>query len=151
MGGSLSRRALKTEVRGLMWLHMQKAAESPLRLGGRAPLSSGLREKRWAIRKWKSLEGNWSLGNPGLRRRNRDLLALKSAFQRRDAGGDTAFSAVFQRHSGAQGLGITVRVVTRPQVEKLLGHGVLARCLCEKSALGRRRIDRRGRSGTDEK
>jgi hypothetical protein len=44
----------------------------------------------------------------------RDLLALKSAFQRRDAGGDITFLAVFQRHPGAQGLGITVRVVARP-------------------------------------
>ena len=46
-----------------------------------------------------------------LRRWNRDPAALKNAFQRRDAGGDIAFPAVFQRHSGFQGPGITVRVV----------------------------------------
>ena len=42
---------------------------------------------------------------------NRDLRALKNAFQRRDAGRDIAFPAVFQRHSGVQGPGIAVRVV----------------------------------------
>ena len=42
------------------------------------------------------------------------LRALENAFQRRDAGGDIASLAVFQRHSGVQGPGITVRVVARP-------------------------------------
>jgi hypothetical protein len=42
---------------------------------------------------------------------NRDPPAPKNALQRRDAGGDITFPAVFQRHSGFQGLGITVRVV----------------------------------------
>ena len=45
-----------------------------------------------------------------LRRWNRDRPALKNAFQLRDASGDIAFPAVFQRHSGVQGPGITVRV-----------------------------------------
>ena len=43
-----------------------------------------------------------------------NLRAPESAFQRRDAGGDITFPAVFQPHSDLQGPGITVRVVTRP-------------------------------------
>ena len=57
------------------------------------------------------LEGSRSLGSRRLHRRNRDLLALKSAFQCRDAGGDITFPAVFQRQSGVERPGITVRVV----------------------------------------
>ena len=81
------------------------------------------------------LEGSAArLGSRGLRRRNGDLRALENAFQRRDAGGDIASLAVFQRHSGVQRPGITVGVVARPQAVKLLaaGQGVLARCLCGK-------------------
>src|SRR5262245_21770626 len=97
-------------------------------------------------------EGSW-WGSRRLRRRDGDLRALESALQCRDTRGDIAFLAGLQPHSDVQGPGITVRVVAREQAIQLLAAGqrVLARCLCEKSALGRRRIDRRGRFGIDGK
>ena len=92
---------------------------------------------RFSPRGLRAGAGVWAVAV--VRRRNGDLRAAKSALQRRDARGVVAFLAVFHRHSGFQGPGITIRVVARQQAEKLLAprHGVLACRLCGKSALGR--------------
>src|SRR5882757_8978503 len=68
-------------------------------------------ERRWGCgRRYSSRHAASRRGRRVLRW-NRDLRAIKSAFQRRDAGRDIAFPAVFQRHSGFQGPGIAVRVM----------------------------------------